>query len=616
MPQVTALTIDIGQTPDLQGGSQSTAENYQESGNEFSRLVEQHIVGENNGKKKPEQDFDNGKDGSTVENSADKANSENDNIETAVKTEQESKDSVAEKEAANNDVATKYIGEEVRPDDAKSKAVELLALLDASGKALSSNKGSDKTIASDLEAQGKAANAIGEELNDENNEKLSGEQSAQGIDKNVVSPDSVLPSDKNLAKNNAVTDGEVVTASSIKQIEANKEAKTSFDDVALLDENTGDVIAKSQQVMSDVEGKTLNTAQDKKAQSETKQQSSQLGIDTAQQDKIANEVINAQQTVTVVSASKDGEVDNSPLNNGAEKHGVQAQQVEQQFNQNKVDKVAAQVADAIVNNKDVGQQSNAQTKVVNQSTAGATSNLTAAQLANEQVKTGDIEAKEANAKAVENNEALTNIVRDMPLEAKNNLPNENFVEKPTSTVSSTSTSSITSAVQQQIIMDSALQNNAADPIKLQKELTPLQTETIAIYRKDFANAVKEKVMIMINQKLQQVDIQLDPPELGNVSVRVNLQGEQAAVNFVVQNQQAKDALEQNLAKLKDMLSESGVDVGDANVEQQQQGNNENLAGDDQSSSSRNESFAQNDAQISSINSNLFKASATGVDYYA
>ena len=71
----------------------------------------------------------------------------------------------------------------------------------------------------------------------------------------------------------------------------------------------------------------------------------------------------------------------------------------------------------------------------------------------------------------------------------------------------------------------------------------------AIFRKDFSEAVKDKVMLVISQKLQQFDISLDPPELGNMQVRVNLQGEQATVNFVVQNQQAKDALEQNMQKL-------------------------------------------------------------------
>ena len=53
-----------------------------------------------------------------------------------------------------------------------------------------------------------------------------------------------------------------------------------------------------------------------------------------------------------------------------------------------------------------------------------------------------------------------------------------------------------------------------------------------------------------------------------MQVRVNLQNEQAVVSFVVQNQQAKDALEQNMDKLKQLMLENGVDVGEANVKQE------------------------------------------------
>ena len=73
-------------------------------------------------------------------------------------------------------------------------------------------------------------------------------------------------------------------------------------------------------------------------------------------------------------------------------------------------------------------------------------------------------------------------------------------------------------------------------------------ETINVYSKDFSKSVKEKVMVMMNQKLQFAEIRLDPPELGNMHVRVNLQNEVAAVQFLVQNQQAKEALEQHMGK--------------------------------------------------------------------
>ena len=139
-------------------------------------------------------------------------------------------------------------------------------------------------------------------------------------------------------------------------------------------------------------------------------------------------------------------------------------------------------------------------------------------------------------------------------------------------------------------------------------------------RKDFNEAVKEKVMVMINQKLQQIDIQLDPPEFGSMQVKIHMQNDQAVVNFVVQNQQAKEALDQNLDKLKNMMADSGVDVGDANVEQQANQSSSNNDGNDQKQNSGNgkglfvESGTEQNIDVNSLN--MYKASSTGVDYYA
>jgi flagellar hook-length control protein FliK len=114
-----------------------------------------------------------------------------------------------------------------------------------------------------------------------------------------------------------------------------------------------------------------------------------------------------------------------------------------------------------------------------------------------------------------------------------------------------------------------------------------------------------------------VEIQLDPPEMGNIHVRVNLQNEQAAVQFVVQNQQAREALEQNMGKLRDMLAESGVDVGEANIEQREAKEQDGDGFDSQSNKGQNaqsakDSFSENDNAIV----NVLKASSTGIDYYA
>ncbi len=168
----------------------------------------------------------------------------------------------------------------------------------------------------------------------------------------------------------------------------------------------------------------------------------------------------------------------------------------------------------------------------------------------------------------------------------------------------------------QATLEAITQSASIEKAQDQKSSIAIQQETISIYRKDFASAVKDKVMLMVNQKLQQFDIQLDPPELGNVHVRVNLQSEQAVVSFVVQNQQAKEAFEQNTDKLKEMLSQSGVDLGETNVSQQDR-QAQNSDGEGQQSGTFGQRSQQSsDEQHSVIDGKLIKASANGIDYYA
>ena len=159
--------------------------------------------------------------------------------------------------------------------------------------------------------------------------------------------------------------------------------------------------------------------------------------------------------------------------------------------------------------------------------------------------------------------------------------------------------------------------STAQSVSNAKQVTSLQNEALSVYRKDFTNELKDKVMVMMNQKLQQIEIRLDPQELGNVNVKINLQNEQAVVSFTVQNQQAKEAFDQNLGRLKEMLAESGVDVGDANVEQENKQNDNEALGDDRQQGGDGD-IAENElADLSGTQTlNLVKGSSTGVDYYA
>jgi flagellar hook-length control protein FliK len=155
-------------------------------------------------------------------------------------------------------------------------------------------------------------------------------------------------------------------------------------------------------------------------------------------------------------------------------------------------------------------------------------------------------------------------------------------------------------------------NDIAAP---QKNSGQIHQETISVLRQDFAQAVKDKVMVIISQKLQQFDITLDPPELGNMHVRVNLQGEQAVVNFTVNNAQTKDVLEAHMNKLKEMLSEQGVNLGDTDVNQGNDPQHNNEQSDFAHNATGNNQ-AHDIAEQITFSSEQFNQAITGIDYYA
>ncbi|ASD67460.1 flagellar hook-length control protein FliK [Pseudoalteromonas piscicida] len=99
-------------------------------------------------------------------------------------------------------------------------------------------------------------------------------------------------------------------------------------------------------------------------------------------------------------------------------------------------------------------------------------------------------------------------------------------------------------------------------------------QAINIARQDAAKELHQRVGLMLNLNNKEAEIRLDPPELGAMQIRIKSDAEQAQVNIVVQNQQAKELLEQSLPRLREMLAEQGIELGDSQISHQQGGDTE------------------------------------------
>lgn len=79
------------------------------------------------------------------------------------------------------------------------------------------------------------------------------------------------------------------------------------------------------------------------------------------------------------------------------------------------------------------------------------------------------------------------------------------------------------------------------------------------------DALAQRLGWMLEGRLGQVEIALDPPELGPLQVRISTQNDQAQVHFISAQGAVRDALEQALPRLREMLEAQGLQLAQADV---------------------------------------------------
>lgn len=78
----------------------------------------------------------------------------------------------------------------------------------------------------------------------------------------------------------------------------------------------------------------------------------------------------------------------------------------------------------------------------------------------------------------------------------------------------------------------------------------------------------QKITWLSNQKEQTAELHLNPPELGPMDVVLKVSGDQATALFTSPHAAVREAVEQALPKLREMLAGSGIMLGNATVSDQ------------------------------------------------
>ncbi|MCC4617054.1 flagellar hook-length control protein FliK [Xanthomonas campestris pv. asclepiadis] len=94
----------------------------------------------------------------------------------------------------------------------------------------------------------------------------------------------------------------------------------------------------------------------------------------------------------------------------------------------------------------------------------------------------------------------------------------------------------------------------------------------------FDDAIGARMSWLADQKIGHAHIKVTPNEMGPVEVRLHLDGDKVNASFSSANADVRQALEQSLPRLREMLGQNGFQLGQADVGQQQQGQSGNRNG--------------------------------------
>ncbi|CAE6763272.1 hypothetical protein XA1311A_19700 [Xanthomonas arboricola] len=94
----------------------------------------------------------------------------------------------------------------------------------------------------------------------------------------------------------------------------------------------------------------------------------------------------------------------------------------------------------------------------------------------------------------------------------------------------------------------------------------------------FDDAIGARMSWLADQKIGHAHIKVTPNEMGPVEVRLHLEGDKVNASFSSANADVRQALEQSLPRLREMLGQNGFQLGQADVGQQQQNQSGNRNG--------------------------------------
>lgn len=97
---------------------------------------------------------------------------------------------------------------------------------------------------------------------------------------------------------------------------------------------------------------------------------------------------------------------------------------------------------------------------------------------------------------------------------------------------------------------------------------PAQTISTPLGQAGWGDEFTQKVTWISTQKNQTAELHLNPPDLGPLNVVIKISDNQATAAFTSPHSAVRDAVEHAMPKLREMLADSGIALGNATVSDQ------------------------------------------------
>ena len=161
--------------------------------------------------------------------------------------------------------------------------------------------------------------------------------------------------------------------------------------------------------------------------------------------------------------------------------------------------------------------------------------------------------------------------------------------------------------------------SVSQPTQVQKAVTEannlMMPQNVKLNTPAWSSALAERAVMVAAQNTNVAQIQLDPPELGSLNIRVQINQDQVSLNFTSPHAHVRDAVEQSLPRLREMFAEQGLALNESSVSDQQSGgaSKEGMAGEGQSGEG---GYLGQLAEEDAIDGSGAARSMSLVDYYA